>query len=82
MATLTKCSECGYPIQANVEGETAVCAYCGESLQAIAQGVTIPTSLFVGLITFGLGVLLGPALIATTAEGRGWLEKQARGIGR
>ena len=82
MATLTKCSECGYPIQANVEGETAVCAYCGESLQAIAQGVTIPTSLFVGLITFGLGVLFGPALIATTAEGRSWLEKQARGIGR
>lgn len=76
MATLTKCSECGYPIQANFEGETTVCAYCGETL--IAQGITIPTSLFVGVITFGLGVLLGPALIATTAGGREWLEKQAR----
>lgn len=80
MPTLTKCSECAYPIQANVEGETTVCAYCGTHL--IAQGVTIPTKLFIGLITFGLGVLLGPALIATTSEGRSWLEKQARGIGR
>lgn len=79
METLTKCPVCGYPIQASVEGEAAVCAYCGEQL--IAQGVTIPTPLFVGLIAFGLGVLLGPALIATTSEGRGWLEKQARGIG-
>ena len=78
MATLTKCSECGYPIQANAEGETQVCAYCGESL--IAQGVTIPTPLFVGLLSFGLGMLLGPALIATTSGGRDWLEKQARGI--
>ncbi len=80
MSTLTKCSECGYPIQANFEGETQVCAYCGDTL--IAQGVTIPTPLFVGLVAFGLGMLLGPALIATTTEGRSWLEKQARGIGR
>lgn len=76
MSTLTKCPICGYPIQASVEGETTVCAYCGESL--IAQGITIPTPLFVGVVAFGLGVLLGPALIATTAEGRSWLEKQAR----
>lgn len=76
MATLTKCPVCSYPIQANVEGETQVCAYCGASL--IAQGITIPTPLFVGIITFGLGVLFGPALIATTAGGREWLEKQAR----
>ena len=81
MLTLTKCPVCSYPIQANVEGETTVCAYCGEKLEAISQ-VTIPTPLFVGVIAFGLGVLLGPALIATTTEGRSWLEKQARGIGR
>lgn len=82
MPTLTKCSECGYPIQASVEGETTACAYCGEELQAITQGVTIPTPLFVGLLGFGLGMLLGPALVATTDEGRKWLEKQARGISR
>lgn len=80
MPTLTRCSECGYPIQAKFEGQTQICAYCGENL--IAQGITIPTPLFIGVIAFGLGVLLGPALIATTSEGRGWLEKQARGIGR
>ena len=79
MSTLTKCSECGYPIQVNAEGETTTCAYCGEHL--IAQGVTIPTSLFVGLISFGLGMLLGPSLVASTDAGKRWLEKQARGIG-
>ena len=83
MATLTKCSECGYPIQAKFEGETAICAYCGEELQAVVtQGITIPSTLFWGLFSFGLGVLVGPALIASTSEGRSWLEKQARGIGR
>lgn len=81
MPTLTKCPVCGYPIQASVEGETAVCAYCGESLQAISQ-VTIPSTLFWSVLTFGLGVLVGPALIASTAEGRSWLEKQARRVGR
>lgn len=80
MPTLSNCPACSFPIQANVEGETQACAYCGEHL--IAQGVTIPTPLFIGVIAFGLGVLLGPALIATTTEGRSWLEKQARGIGR
>jgi len=82
MPTLTKCPVCSYPIQANVKGETAVCAYCGEQLEAVAQGVTIPTPLFVGLISFGLGMLLGPALVATTDEGRRWLEGQARRISR
>ncbi len=81
MQTLTKCCECGYPIQANVEGDRTACAYCGTQLQAIAQGVTIPTPLFIGVLMFGIGVLLGPALIATTDGGRRWLEKQARGIG-
>lgn len=83
MPTLTKCPVCGYPIQASVAGETTVCSYCGQPLEAIAQnGVTIPTPLFVGLISFGLGMLLGPALVATTDEGRRWLEGQARRIGR
>lgn len=83
MSTLTKCSECGFPIQANFEGEATVCAYCGEELRAvITQGVIIPSTLFWGILAFGLGVLVGPALIASTSEGRTWLEKQARGIGR
>jgi len=80
MTTLTKCPVCGFPIEAEVEGQTAICAYCGEHL--IAQGVTIPTSLFVGVIAFGLGMFLGPALVATTDEGRKWLEGQARKVGK
>ena len=83
MATLTKCCGCGYPIQANFEGETAICAYCGQKLEAvITQGVTIPSTLFWAGLAFGLGVLVGPALIASTSEGRSWLEKQARRAGR
>lgn len=81
MATRTtvSCPTCGYP-QAipEYEGQTEVCAYCGTQLEAISQGVTIPTPVFVGVLSFFAGVLLGPALIATTAGGRGWLERQAR----
>ena len=81
--TISKCAECGYPLAAEFEGQQVTCPMCGASNEAVAQnGVTIPTPLFVGLLSFGLGMLLGPALIATTDEGRSWLEKQARGIGR
>lgn len=79
MTTLTKCPICGYPIQAHVVGETTACSYCGEHL--ISQGVTIPTSIFVGALFFGLGMLLGPALVATTDSGKRWLVKQASKIG-
>ncbi len=82
MTTLTKCAECGYPIEVSAAGETAVCAYCGLHLEAtVTQGVNIPTPLFVGLLAFSLGVLLGPALLTSTDEGRRWLQKQASGIG-
>lgn len=79
MVTLTKCPICGFPIEAEYEGQAAVCANCGEHL--IAQGVTIPTPVFVGLLAFAAGVFFGPALIATSTSGRRWLEEQAR-IGR
>ena len=79
--TLSKCPICGFPIQAEHEGQTTICAYCGANL--IAQGVTIPTPLFIGLVCFGLGMFLGPAMISSTAAGRDWLERQARAkIGR
>lgn len=78
--TISSCAECGYPLAAESVGERATCPMCGTANEAIAQGITIPTPLFVGVVAFGLGMLLGPALIATTTEGRSWLEKQARGI--
>ena len=77
MSTITKCASCGYPLAAESIGEITSCPMCGTVNEAI-QGVTIPTPLFVGLLSFGLGVLLGPALIATTATGREWLEERAR----
>ena len=73
------CPVCGYPVSIEYEGEATVCAYCGANL--IAQnGVTIPTPLFVGIVCFFAGMFLGPSLVATTTEGRTWLEKQAREV--
>lgn len=75
--TISKCPVCGYPIKSASEGEAVVCAYCGSEL--IAQGVTIPTPVFVGVIALLAGIFLGPAIIASSATGRSWLEKKARG---
>ena len=78
--TIASCAVCGYPIAAEFEGQTVTCPMCGTVNEAVSSGITIPTPLFVGIISFTLGVFLGPALIATTEEGRRWLEEQARGI--
>jgi len=43
------------------------------------EGVTIPTPIFVGGITFFLGVFLGPAILSATAGGRDYLERAAKG---
>lgn len=76
--TTTSCPVCGYPLTTPIsEGENAVCAYCGTNLIS-QEGVTIPTPLFVGLIAFGLGMFLGPAIIASSTEGQRWLERQIR----
>jgi len=79
MATqILSCPVCKYPITAEYVGQQSVCAYCGEKVEAISQGVTIPTPFLVGIIAFGLGVFLGPALLASTKGGSKWLEEQAR----
>lgn len=73
------CSACKFPIliQENIrEGQQIKCPSCGSINEVISQGVTIPTPVFVGLITFGLGVLLGPALLATTEAGQRWMQRQ------
>jgi len=78
--TIGSCGVCGYPLAAEVEGQQVTCPMCSSINEAIAQeGITIPGTLFWSLIAFGVGVILGPALIASTAEGRRWLEEQARG---
>lgn len=77
---IAKCPVCSYPIKAEYEGQTTVCAYCGEKLEAVAQAVTIPTPVFVGVIAFIAGMFLGPSIIASTTEGKRWLEQQARGV--
>jgi len=77
MPTISECPTCGYPVAASFEGQSAVCANCGEHL--ISQGVTIPTPLFAGSLGFVFGVLIGPAILAASNWGRTYLEKKARG---
>jgi len=88
MATkmLGDCVSCGYPIAASSAGEHVNCPNCQTLNEAmsidggeITQNVSIPTPLFVGLLGFGLGMFLGPALIAGSDVGRRWLEQKARG---
>ena len=76
--TISSCARCGYPLAAEFEGQTATCPNCSSINEAISQGITIPTSVFVGVLAFFGGMLIGPAIIASTSEGRAWLEKQAR----
>lgn len=72
------CPVCKYPIPApSYLGEEVKCAWCGSINEAISQGVTIPTSVLVGLFSFAAGVVLGPALLASTKSGSEWLAKQA-----
>jgi hypothetical protein len=73
------CAVCHFPIQApTYVGQQVKCPYCGSINEAISQGVTIPTPLLVGLLSFGAGVLLGPALMASTQSGAEYLAKKAR----
>ena len=77
--TLSKCASCGYPLKASFEGQVATCPMCSSINEAISQeGVRIPTPLLVGIIAFGVGMFLGPAIIASTTEGQKWLERQIR----
>lgn len=76
--TLSRCPACGFPINAEYEGQTAVCAYCGEPLEAIAQGVTIPTWLFASSIGLALGIILGPTILASTESGARYLARRAK----
>ena len=78
MGSIGKCAECAYPLAASYPGQVETCPMCSTINEAISQGVTIPTSLLVGLIAFGAGMFLGPALIASSTEGQRWLEKQIR----
>jgi len=76
--TIGSCSVCGYPISASYIGEEVNCPMCSTINEAVSQGVTISTPVFVGILAFFAGMIFGPSLIATTSEGRTWLEKQAR----
>lgn len=71
------CASCGYPIAAE-PGDEVSCPMCSTANMAIAQGVTIPTPVLVGIIAFATGMFLGPALVASTSSGKAWLERQAR----
>ena len=70
------CATCGYPLAGQV-GQRLSCPHCNGISQVIS-GVTIPGWMLTGGIAFALGVIFGPALIASTDSGARWLEKKAR----
>ncbi len=74
------CSSCGYPIAAGYTGEIVSCPMCGIVNKAtISDGtVAIPTSLLVGVLSFLGGMVLGPAVLASTKAGSDYLERQVR----
>ena len=47
--------------------------------QGISEGITIPTWLFAGTIGIVAGVILGPAILASTAEGSAYLARATAG---
>ncbi len=84
---ISGCSSCGYPLAASHIGEVVSCPMCATSNEAVSQAVngaisqhvTIPTPVLVGILAFLGGMFLGPSIIASSSEGRSWLEKRARG---
>ena len=77
-SSISKCGSCGYPLAAEYLGQVETCPLCKTVNEAVSQGVTIPTPLLVGLVAFGLGMFLGPSIVASSSEGQKWLEKQIR----
>jgi hypothetical protein len=72
------CPVCKYPIPAPMQyGQMVKCPYCNAISRAVTQ-ITVPTPLFVGILSFIAGVILGPAVIASTQSGAEWLAKKAR----
>ena len=78
--TMGSCVSCGYPLTASQVGEEAICPNCSTKnvAAAITQGVTIPTWLLTLGIGLGIGIIAGPAIMATTETGQKWLERQVR----
>ena len=70
------CYSCGYPITA-YGGEQISCPMCNTINQAITQ-VTIPSWLLTLGIGLAVGILAGPAILASTEAGSKWLARQAK----
>ena len=75
---ISKCADCGFPIAAKHIGQEATCPDCGTINEVISQGVTIPTWMFAGGLGLLIGIVVGPAILASTKEGAAYLEKKAR----
>lgn len=76
--TIASCPTCGYPILFHSAGEITACANCSQQMESISgtiSGMTVPWA----LVTFALGMLVGPILMASSGRGRSYLEKRARG---
>ncbi len=77
------CCSCSYPIAVTRIGQQVTCPFCGETgiVKSVAQengGVTVPTWLVIGTVSFIAGGILWPALMATTEEGSKRLAELSR----
>lgn len=71
------CPICKYPIpEPTSVGEQVKCSYCGAISEAITQGDINPA--LVGIVCFGLGVILSSAVKSFTKAGSEWLDRKAR----
>jgi len=64
--TQVKCVSCGFPISTRgIEGDPVTCPSCGTSgtVTRISQMISIPAPLFAAVMGFGVGMILGPALL-------------------
>lgn len=76
--TIGSCGSCGYPLASSYEGETITCPNCLITNKAIAQKITMPTWLLTLGIGLSVGILAGPAILASTEAGQRWLERKIR----
>lgn len=76
------CGTCSFPILIKEDiqvGQQIKCPSCDSINEVIAQeGIEIPKTVFWSLLTFGIGVILGPSIWALSQGGSEWLARKAR----
>jgi len=79
MQTIADCPVCGYPIKAR-PGQSVSCANCGgTAVAAPISDVTIPTTMVVMIVAFGMGWFFGNSVSIGAKRVKRGVESKARG---